>query len=97
MDPFHDDRTSRSLTVVYDARSDNAGGLKRANGGSDDPLANERVVVRSTLRPRCCPLLVEGELEVVEARVAAVGGEVDGTVRRVVDDERVAVHVGEPG
>jgi hypothetical protein len=37
------------------------------------------------------------EVERLEARVAAVGGEVDGAPGSIVDHERVAVQFGEPG
>ena len=40
----------------------------------------------------CSPMV-----QVLEARLAAVGGEVDGALRSVVDHERVAVQLDEPG
>src|SRR3954447_5389455 len=58
------------------------------------PLVNERVFVRSsaTHRRHCLSL----EVELVEARVAAVRGEVDGGAFGLVDHEGVAMELGQP-
>jgi hypothetical protein len=81
------------LAIAQRDRSHLAGPKKKEGSAEALPSWNG-------LKPGACDSRGVGlrltEAQLVEGRFAAVGGEVDGALRSVVDHERVAVQLGEP-
>jgi hypothetical protein len=77
----------RTLWTAFDAKKGERGGCL---------TLQEREATGSALRGGGRVAVGEVEIELVQRRVAAVGGEVDGGLEAVAGDERVGIRGGEP-